>query len=332
MKAVVTPAPGEVPRIMTLPDPTPGAGEVVVRVTAAGLCGTDLKLLDGLIPTVEYPLVQGHEVAGTVVDGAGIVPEGQRVSVYILQACGNCRWCANGETNICPGSTRMGFERPGGLAEYVLAKAENVVAVPDSVSDEMAAVTLDAVLSPWRALHVRGEVAKGDRVLIVGAGGLGLYAVQIAKAAGAEVAVVDPDPGKLEAAAELGAALAVAPEDADSVRSWSTDGADLVLESSGVPEGFRTATELVRAGGVVVTCGYRPGSDVAADSMRLAMQEITIRGSKGGNRDDADGAMTAVAGGAVRPLVAQIGGMEDVPAFLGALRSGGQVGRMVVRP
>lgn len=331
MKAVVTPAPGEAPRITTVPDPTPGPGEVVIRVTAAGLCGTDLKLLDGLIPTVKYPLIQGHEVAGTIADGAGIVPEGQRVAVYILQACGHCRWCAAGETNICPRSTRMGFERPGGLAEYVLAKAENVVAVPDAVSDELAAVALDAVLSPWRALHVKGEVAEGDRVVIVGAGGLGLYAVQIARAAGAEVGVVDPDPEKLVAAAELGATLTVTPEQSHGVWSWSSDGADLVLEASGVPEGLRTATEVVRTGGVVVMCGYRPGSDVAADSMRLTMEEITIRGSKGGNRRDADSAMAAVANGAIRPLIAQVGLLNDAPAFLVALRSGEHIGRMIIR-
>ncbi|MFC5947458.1 alcohol dehydrogenase catalytic domain-containing protein [Pseudonocardia lutea] len=330
MRAAVTREPGTLPAITTLPDPEPGPGEVLIQVDAVGLCGTDLKLLDGMIPTVTYPLVQGHEVMGRVAGGEG--PTGARVAVYIPQACGDCRWCARGLTNICPRATRMGFERPGGLAEYVVARAENVVAVPAAVTDEMAAVTLDAVLSPYRALKVRGEVGPGDRVVIVGGGGLGLHGVQIAIALGARVAVVDLDPGKLETASRLGAEVGVLAADEGTLGEWAPDGADVVMESSGAPAGFRLATEVVRPGGTVVTCGYKPGSDASSDSMRLAMDELTIRGSKGGTRADADGALALIAEGKVAPLIARTGGLDDVPAFVQDLRAGEQVGRLVVRP
>jgi 2-desacetyl-2-hydroxyethyl bacteriochlorophyllide A dehydrogenase len=332
MRAAVTLRAGETPELREVPDPTPGPGEVVVRVRAVGLCGTDLKVMNGAIPTVTFPRIQGHEVAGEIVHGADGVEEGQRVAVHILQPCGTCRWCRMGETTVCPELTRMGFERDGGLAEYVVARAANVIPFSDGLSFDEAAVTMDAVLSPWRALHTKGNVGPGQTVLIVGAGGLGLHAVQIAVAAGATVGVVDLDEARLAQARKLGAELATSPEHRADLDAWAGQGVDLALEASGALPGFRTATELIRPGGTVVTCGYRPGADVSTDSMRLAMDELNIRGSRGGTLADATAALQAVERGEISPLIADSGTLDDLDRFFAQLAAAEALGRLMIHP
>lgn len=328
----MTLAAGSRPVLQAVPDPVAAADEVVVRVGAVGLCGSDIKVMSGVIPSVRFPVIQGHEVAGVVVQGAGGVEVGTHVGVYIMQSCGKCRWCSSGQENICPETTRMGFERNGGLAEYVVARAANVVTIPESLSLDLAAVTMDAVLTPWRALHGKGQVSAGDRVLIVGAGGLGLHAVQIAVAAGATVAITDLDDRRLEAARRLGAEVAVDPGRRDELAAWAGTGVDIALEASGAPAGFHVAADMVRPGGTIVTCGYRPGAELAFDSMRLAMAEITIRGSRGGSLADARAALAAVERKEIQPLIAGAGTLDDAPDFFAQLASGDAAGRLIVRP
>lgn len=330
MTAAVTTTFGTPPELDQVQVPQPGPGEVLVRVRAVGLCGSDLKINRGVIPTVTLPLIQGHEVAGEVAGQAAGLADGQRVALYIHRPCGICAWCRRGQTNQCRNDSRLGFERNGGLAEYVIARPQDLVSFGDGLAFESAAVSMDAVLTPWRAVHRRAKVQAGDYVLVVGAGGLGLNAVQIAVAAGAHVGVMDIAAARRDGTLELGAELAVAPEDAAELIEWSDGGVTAALEMSGSPDGFNSALAATRDGGTVVCCGYRPGTDLTVDWTRLTLAEMVLMGSRGGTIDDAREAVAAVERGEIRPLIAKTGSLADAPTFFDELAAGEGLGRLVV--
>ncbi len=309
---------------VTLPEP--GDDEVLVRVHATGLCATDLKVVAGALPSVHLPVIPGHEVAGEA------VPDGRRVACYMYEPCGTCRTCRLGHTSVCPRLVRIGVERDGGLAQYVSVRRENALPIDDTVSFAAAAVAMDSVLTPWSALRGRARLQAGESVLVVGAGGLGLNAVQIACGLGARVAVVDPQPSHRRRAQEVGAELAVAPEAVDTVRAWSAGGADVALDSSGAPDGFQAALGGVRRGGRVACCGYQVGVDYAFASARVVLEEITLLGARVGTRDDARDVLAAVAQGWIRPAVMDELPLEQVNAALDRLRAGDVVGRLVIDP
>src|SRR5512135_1475275 len=180
MRAVVISRYGGSLEATTRPVPRPAAGEVLVRVRASGLCSTDLHLLSGRQPLGELPRIVGHELAGDVVElGAGVTdwPPGARVTAAIDVTCGRCRHCLSGQTQRCRTMTRIGFERDGGHADYVAVPGANLVKVPDEVSYEAAAILPDAVACMYHSLIRQGRVGIGQRVLILGAGGLGIHGV-----------------------------------------------------------------------------------------------------------------------------------------------------------
>jgi len=318
--------------VTDLPEPEPGPGEALVRVRAAGICATDLKLLAGDFDHVRLPLVPGHEVAGELVEPAAGLDAGTRVACALYDSCGRCALCLEDRPTLCPNAKRIGIERDGGLAEYMAVPHESLLPFGDSTPFAAAAVAMDAVTTPWRALRGRADVRAEDAVAIVGAGGLGLNAIQVAVDAGARVAAIEPHPARRELARELGAELAVSREELDAVRSWADGGADVALDSSGVPDGFRAAAAVLRPGGRLVCCGYRPGVDYALDSAELVLGEITVLGSRAGGREDARAALAAVDAGRVRPPVMEELPLAGVNDALERLRAGGAVGRLVIDP
>ena len=315
------------------PEPELAADEILVRVLGAGVCGTDLKLVDGKLPNVSLPMIPGHEIAGEVAhDPTGARAPGDPVACYFYESCGHCRLCKLGQTTICRSVVRLGIERDGGLSEFVSMPSANAVPLPDGVSFEVAAVAMDSVLTPWRALRERGALRAGESVVVVGSGGLGLNGVQIASDGGARVAAVDIEQAAREMAIQLGAELAVSPDDVGELVEWSDGGADLVLDTSGSPAGFETGVAALRPGGRLVGCGYQPGVKFSFESMRLPLDELTILGSRVGSVSDAADALDAVARGVVIPTVSETIGLEDINEGLRRLRAGEVVGRLAVNP
>jgi propanol-preferring alcohol dehydrogenase len=321
---------GEPLVVREAPDPAAGPDDVIVRVRATGLCGTDLKIVSGALPYVKPPLIPGHEVAGELADDHGELRRGQRVACYLYESCGECRLCRLGEPTLCRALVRIGVHRDGGLGEYLRIPARNALPLEDHVPFELAATAMDAVLTPWRGLRSRARLRAGETLLVVGAGGLGLSAVQVGVALGARVAVVDPSAACRERAAELGAELALEPADAAGVVEWSAGGADVAFDGSGAPEGFRTAIDALRPGGRLVVVGYQMGVDYAYDSSRIPLDEITLVGVRPGTREEAVEVLDALARGTVRPAVMDAVPLDDVNAALDRLRAGEAVGRMVV--
>jgi len=317
--------------ITDVEQPRPGADEAVVRVRATGTCGTDLKVISGAFDHIRLPLVPGHEIAGELVDDVGELRRGQRVACYLYDPCGECRYCKAGRQTLCPNSRRLGYERDGGFAEYVAVGTQNLLPFGDDLPFEVAAVTMDAVLSPWHALLDRGQLQAGESLAIVGAGGLGLNAVQIAVSRGARVAVIEPNPDRRDVALAFGAELAVAPGAEAAVTDWADDGGvDLAYEAVGVRSAFDTASAVLRPGGRLICCGYRPGVEYGLDSSRLVLDEITVLGSRAGNREDARAALGAVEAKQVTPLIGLRLELDEANEAIAQLRSGDVAGRIVI--
>lgn len=258
--------------------PDPGSGEAVVQVAGCGVCHTDLGFLYGGVRTrVKPPLTLGHEVAGTVVaagpgarlDGGGALEPGRQVLVPAVLPCGDCARCRAGRENICGNQKMPGNDFDGGFATHLFVPARFLVPIdPMPAGHELKdlAVVADAVTTPFQAM-LRGGVSRNDRVVVIGAGGIGIYAVQIAAAFGAQVLAVDRDESRAGRAREYGAAAAVCTagleekEAKQAVRAaakeagWDPDGWK-VFEMSGSAGGQRLAFSLLSFTGTLGIVGF----------------------------------------------------------------------------
>jgi D-arabinose 1-dehydrogenase-like Zn-dependent alcohol dehydrogenase len=313
--------------------PQPGPGEALIRVRAAGLCGTDLKVAAGIMrPGLALPAVIGHEIAGDVVSTPdGSLPPGTRVACYPYLPCGECASCVRGDTNTCARIQLVGLDRQGGLAEYLTVPVTSLIPFAEHTDFAAAAVSMDAVATTWHALYGRGRIiTPGDRVVVIGAGGLGLNGVQIAVGAGARVAMVDRNPVRREAVLDYGADRAVAFDDTDSLRDWSALGADLILEATGSRVGFDTAVSLLASGGRVVCCGHTPGLEFGLESTGMVGRELSVLGSRGSTFTDAAAALAAVDRGDIDPPIDSVYRLDQVDAAFARLASRQALGRVVI--
>ncbi|MFM9370758.1 zinc-binding dehydrogenase [Streptomyces sp. Da 82-17] len=276
-RSVVVERPG-VHRLVTGPVPEPGPGEVRVRVAAAGICMSDRELYDGHRDPayVRYPVVPGHEWSGTVeavgagVDG-GLV--GRRTVAEGFRACGSCTRCRCGETNLCEGGyAETGFTEPGAFADRLVVPARLLHLLPDD-ADLKAAALLEPAAVVAAAVRA-GRPTPGDRIAVVGAGTLGLLAVQLLAASSpGELAVVDPRAARGEQALGLGAGAAYTPKEAAGLEGRF----DLVVETAGAPSTAAASCRLARRGGRVVLTGmFTPGAE-GIDPVHLSVSQLEVR-------------------------------------------------------
>ncbi len=219
MKAMVLREFGRPLALETRPDPVCGPEDLVVEVGACGMCATDAKIAAGHVRSVHLPHVPGHEIAGVVVAAGKDVARfraGDKVCAHFYVPCLSCENCRAGRTSICLAlaegkvAGRLGFEWPGGYAQLVRVPARVAVALPPSAALDEICIAADAIAPPYHALHSRFRAAPGQTLILLGAGGgLGIHAVQIARAAGAHVIAVDRGSDRLALARSLGAAECV---------------------------------------------------------------------------------------------------------------------------
>ena len=262
--------------------PRPAATDILVRVRACGLCGTDVHILDGQYP-VTSGIALGHEYAGEVVEtGAevtGLQP-GDTVSVDPNIACGACPACRRGDVHLCENLQALGVTRDGGFAEWCRLPAAQAHLVPQGLLLEEWALA-EPLSCCLHGLDLAG-IQSGDRVAILGAGPIGLLMVQLVRGAGATlVLVADPVPAKRELALKLGADEAVDPTTpalTELLRQRAPGGADVVLECVGVTAAAHQALELPRRGGTVVWFGVSPpGATIPIEPYAVYRRELTIR-------------------------------------------------------
>lgn len=294
----------------TVPVPQPGPGEVLLRVRAAGMCHSDIGELDEpswAVNILRNPITLGHEIAGDIVAlGAGVdrVAVGERFGVHPL------------------GASVPGYGRDGGYAAFHVAPVADLVALPDGLDYGLGALGTDAGMTSHHAIAAVAGVRSGDRVGIIGLGGLGQIGARIGVLLGAEVHAADPNPKARVLGEDLGAYRAVA-DAADLAGS----GLDAVIDFAGFGSTAQAAVEAIRVGGTVVMVGMgaHTSSLVTADVIH---QKATIRGSSGGAKEDIEAVYCYLLDGRIVPTVEELA-FDQVPEGIDRLRRGAVTGRLV---
>ncbi len=286
MRAVIIDRPNEI-RVGNVADPTPKADELVIRVGACGICGTDLHIAHGEFPPTPYPIVPGHEFAGEVVAvGSNIsqlssqgtpITIGSRIAVDPSLYCGHCVFCHTGHGNLCSNWNALGDTVSGAFAEYVAVPFANAYLLPEHISFREAAL-IEPVSCAVHGIH-RLEPRMGDTMLIVGAGTMGLLLLQLALRGGASrVAMMDLNEQRLATASKLGANRTAT--SIDELLAVEPLGFDCVIDATGVARAIESAFTAVKRGGKFMVFGVAPQeARIALSPFRIYNDEITIVGS-----------------------------------------------------
>jgi D-arabinose 1-dehydrogenase-like Zn-dependent alcohol dehydrogenase len=317
-----------------LPEPELAPGSALLEVLTCGICYSDVKTWTGRMAfSADLPLphVPGHEVAARVVatDPSGALAPGTTVVVYHLQPCRICPRCRAGEENLCRAPAAwMGFTHPGGLRERMVVPLDRLTVVPEGIDPVHAAPLTCALGTAYRATVTRGLVGPGSRVGVIGLGGVGIHALQIAHAAGAEVVGFDVSERAIAAAAALGLE-ARHPDDEDAAGA-AANSFDVVIDAVGLEATMTQAARLVRAGGRIVAVGYSDASAFVMPSRRFVLEEVELVGSRYVRLDELQRAIQLVADGRVQIVIDEVKPLAQAGEALAALREGGVVGRLVV--
>jgi propanol-preferring alcohol dehydrogenase len=339
MKAAVVEALQKPLVVRDMPNPEVGPKDALIRLEACGVCRSDWHIWQGDLSWVglrlPLPAVLGHEQAGVVEEvGAEVrqITPGMRVLTPFHNGCGACRYCVAGASNLCDAPGR----RTGGFAQYaVIGGADfNAIPLPDSVSFEAGAAMGCRFMTSYHAVADRGEVHGGDWVAVHGCGGIGLSAVQIAAALGAQVIAVDLDETKLKRARDEGAVETIDGRDGDvgqRVKEITRGGADVSVDALGVKATMLNSVRSLRKGGIHVQVGVTSAAEageVALPIDVITTAEIEFRGSLGNPNHHYQPLMNMVVSGKLHPqtIVGERIGLADVPRVMESMGSFGTVG------
>jgi NADPH:quinone reductase-like Zn-dependent oxidoreductase len=315
------------------PQPQPGPHEVLLRMRALSLNYRDLMVVKGLYnPKMPLPRVPVSDGVGEVVAlGPGVtrVKAGQRVAGLFMQ-----KWMC-GELSDAAARSALGGAIDGLLAEYAVLHEDGVVAVPEHLGDEEAATLPCAALTAWNALVVSGRVKAGDAVLTQGTGGVSLFALQLARLAGARVLITSSSDDKLRRARELGAAEGVnykaTPEWGDRAREWSGGrGVDHVVELGGAGT-LAQSLRAVRTGGHVALIGVLTGNSGQVNPVPVLMKGVRLQGIFVGSREMFEDMNRAVALHRLRPVLDRVFPFAEAPAAFRYMESGAHFGKIAIR-
>ena len=297
--------------LLDIDEPTPGPGEVVIDIRAAGLCHSDVGVMvdaEWMSRIPSTPIVLGHEIAG-VIESVGPDVTGFKVGDRV---------------GVCPsaGFSTPGFARHGGFTSKYLGKAGELVRMPDGLSFELAALGTDAGMTSYHAMVSRGAVKPGMKVGVIGLGGLGQIGARVGVVRGADVHVAEPNEATWPMAKEIGATTIV--RDASE---WAGGGFDLIVDYAGFATTTRAAVKAVRRGGRVVLVGMAK-LEFTLDTMPMIISEVELLGSSGGTLQDVTEVYELLGSRQVSPKVTTIG-FADIPQALDDLRHHRTTGRLV---
>lgn len=324
MRAAVLTTVGQL-TLSDVPIPT-DTDAALVRVTQAGICGSDRAFLSGSVP-VPLPRILGHEIVGVVERAGwrGDPPAGTRVQVDPSIGCGRCRSCRSSRPHLCPSGLLIGRDTDGGLAEFVAVAEDHLYPIPDTVTDDQAAV-LQVLSTCVHSLDVAGFEPPGAAV-VIGLGVTGLLHAQLLLAGGADpVFGVDPDPHKRHVAADIGCVVS-APEDA-AATALGLD-ASLVVETAGTSTTFAQAVAWSAPGATLIAFGLGPGKDIPAYTMYL--KELTVRYPRASRPADLAHAISVADRVVTAPMVSARYGLDDVVRAFDATTAPGVL-KVVVTP
>jgi alcohol dehydrogenase len=293
---------------------------------------------------IAYPHVPGHELAGEVVEvGPGVTrwKVGDRVTVPFVCGCGRCAWCQTGNAQVCPHQEQPGFTHWGSFAEYVAVHAAdtNLVAVPEQMTFATAASLGCRFATAYRALVGRAQVAEGEWVTVIGAGGVGLSTVMIVRALGAHVVAVDRNPEALDVASELGAEHTIVADGTDvpsAVADLLGGGSDIAIDAVGSEQTCAQAIHSLRRRGRLVQVGLLPpiGGHPRVPMARVIGWELDVLGSHGMAAADYPGMLALIEAGTLQPqrLIERTIGLEDAAALLPVFDQANVAGMTMIDP
>ena len=343
MRAVVIDAVRGRPEVRDVAEPTAPPDGVVVRVEATGLCRSDWHAWAGH-DEIALPHVPGHELAGVVVAvGAGVRrwSTGDRVTVPFVCGCGRCEWCRSGNAQVCPDQQQPGFTHWGSFAEYVALHGAdtNLVAVPEHVDLATAAALGCRFATAYRALADRARLAEGEWVTVVGAGGVGLSAVMIARALGGRVIAVDRNPEALALARELGAEHTLRADGRDvpaAVAALTGGGGHVAVDAVGSEQACADAVLSLRRRGRHVQIGLLPPVEghPRVPMARVIGWELDLLGSHGMAAADYPAMMMLIEQGALQPqkLIERTIGLDEAAALLPVFDTATVAGMTMIDP
>jgi L-iditol 2-dehydrogenase len=319
-------------QVVEFPKPTPGPDEVIIRVAACGICGSDVHGYDGSSGRRIPPIIMGHEAAGTIASVGTAVSgwkPGDRVTFDSTVYCGACDYCAQGLVNLCDNRQVVGvspgdYRRHGAFAEFVSVPARILYSLPDDFKFEEAAM-LEAVSIALHGVNVT-QMKGGESALVIGAGMIGLLTAQAARAAGCKsVTIADVDAGRLKMAEEVGIPDTLhLSGDAlvqEILRRTNGRGVDVVLEAVGRAETVTASIECVKRGGTVTLIGnIQP--EVPLPLQRVVTREIRLQGSCGSAGEYPE-AIRLMANGAitVKPLISAVSSLEQAADYFSRLHA-----------
>ena len=323
--------------LRTVEKPAAGPGEILVKVLAAGICGSDRHMFKGEYPTA-IPVTLGHEFSGRVeAVGAGVsrFSGGELVTVDPNIACGTCSTCRNAKPNLCERLTAIGVTRDGGFAEYAAVPEAQAFLLPADL-DPVHGAFSEPLACCLHAID-KAQIRTGDSVAILGGGVIGLLMVQLAKLEGAgRIILITRQASRRETALALGATHVLDPSATDTVaevKALTHGGVDVTIECAGVPETFQTGLKMTRRGGTFVLFGVAPaGMEVAVTPFDLLVSEVDLRPAYL-NPFTHERAAKLVASGALEldRLVTRTIGLEEVASVVGNAPERGEI-KVIVRP
>jgi 2-desacetyl-2-hydroxyethyl bacteriochlorophyllide A dehydrogenase len=320
MRAAIIDEPGRI-RIGEVADPKPADGQVVIRVGACGICGTDLHIADGEFPPTPYPIVPGHEFAGEIVELGAEVPGdlsvGDRVAVDPSLFCGHCGPCRAGRGNLCANWGATGDTVDGAFAEYVRVPASTCYRMPEGMTYQQGALVEPVSCAVHGVRKIGVEI--GERFLVIGAGTMGLLMQQLLQRGGARVTVVDRNAGRLPRATELGAHAV-----ATDVGELHGEKFDAAVDCSGAAPAIEAAFDALQRGGRLLVFGVAPTEvRISLSPFRIYNDEITVVGSMA-VLHSYGAALDLVAGGAIRTdaIITDALALNDFEQALSLMRSG----------
>lgn len=328
-------------RVEHMAAPQIAADEVLVKVDACGICGSDRQVFRGeSVPVgTEFPLVMGHEIAGSIERvGAGVTAwtAGTRVVVHPFIACGDCSPCRHGQSNLCIRQVCIGYQRSGGFSEFVVVPENQLIAIPDALSADSAALLVDAFATPLHAMRA-ATVNTSTTLLVMGGGGLGMAALMLAKAHDvAKIGAVARRATHISSLEDYGAQLAVSMEDdkrsiARMIRRFAgADGIDVVIDTIGDERSTRFAADVVRPGGIVSILGMSD-EDATFPIAKMVRRGVRCQFSYGSQKDDVELLVKLVDDGRLSPT-ALIGDSVSMDRLSVAFASERKNGRYVLHP
>ncbi len=350
LKAAQITEPNAPLKITDIDIPTASGNQVVVKVKSSGVCHSDLHLWEGGYDTgdgfmkvtdrgVKFPVTPGHEIVGTVHqigDSVTDISVGDDVLVYPWIGCGVCTTCQNGNTNLCETPKSIGIFQNGGYAEYVLIPDFKFLAKLSGVDLDGAASLACSGLTAYTAVK-KALVNSPEKILIVGAGGLGLMGVQLAKSMGtnSEIICADLDDEKLNTAKELGAHHTVNTKNQDATKNIMTlcdkKGVDSIIDFVNAPPTVKLDLSVIRKRGNIILVGLFGGA-VELPLVSVPLKAITIQGAYTGNYNDMVELLELARQGVVNPIVSKHYSMDEANDALNDLKNRKIIGRAVINP